>query len=414
MPTMCPLDHGYRQVERAIKDKIRALNYKAIQLPAEQSQSVLAMVVTSILHMKNGNGEFSYALNSYLQETGIRKTLHILEHTIRGIAYHDVVSSQCFKIADLGCSSSKNTLLVVSSIIDIVTEICKENSCKPPQFQVCLNDLFENDFNNLFKMLPDFYATLKKEKEETMGHCFVSAVPGSFYARLFPDQSMHFVHSSYSLQWLSQVPKGIGNNTSNIYIAKTSPPNVIKAYAKQFYEDFTKFLLMRSKEIVRGGCMVLTIVGRSIVDPTSDDCCSFWELLAQALLDLVKEGLVRESDINSFNIPIYTPCKEELRSVIHNEGSFSLDNLNIFKLNWDPNDKDYTSTYDLDELSQGHGINTAKMMRGITEPLLTSNFGDFIIQSNKIFSMSGGSNDVCADADGFKDTQVLERANIEP
>ncbi|GJW53803.1 benzoate carboxyl methyltransferase-like protein [Tanacetum coccineum] len=269
-------------------------------------------------------------------------------------------------------------------------------------------------------MLPDFYATLKKEKEETMGHCFVSAVPGFFYARLFPDQSMHFVHSSYSLQWLSQVPKGIGNNTSNIYIAKTSPPNVIKAYAKQFYEDFTKFLLMRSKEIVRGGCMVLTIVGRSIVDPTSDDCCSFWELLAQALLDLVKEVeeveggecFMRESDINSFNIPIYTPCKEELRSVIHNEGSFSLDNLNIFELNWDPNDKDYTSTYDLDELSQGHGINTAKMMRGITEPLLTSNFGDFIIQSNKIFSMSGGSNDVCADADGFKDTQVLGRANM--
>lgn len=64
---------------------------------------------------------------------------------------------------------------------------------------------------------------------------------------------------------------------------------MFKAYAKQFYKDFTKFLQMRAKEIVRGGCMVLTIVGRCIVDPTSDDCCSFWELLAQALLDLVKE-----------------------------------------------------------------------------------------------------------------------------
>ena len=140
-----------------------------------------------------------------LQETGIRKTLHILEHTIRGIAYHDVVSGQCFKIADLGCSSSKNTLLVASSVIDIVVEICKENNSKPLQFQVCLNDLFENDFNNLLKMLPEFYATLEKEKVENMGHCFVSAVPGSFYGRLFPDQSMHFVHSSYSLHWLSQV-----------------------------------------------------------------------------------------------------------------------------------------------------------------------------------------------------------------
>lgn len=72
-------------------------------------------------------------------------------------------------------------------------------------------------------------------------------------------------------------------------MAKTSPPDVFRAYARQFYKDFTMFLQMRAKEIVRGGCMVFTIVGRSIVDPTSDDCCSFWELLAQALLDLVKE-----------------------------------------------------------------------------------------------------------------------------
>ncbi|XP_069153311.1 S-adenosyl-L-methionine:benzoic acid/salicylic acid carboxyl methyltransferase 3-like isoform X2 [Solanum lycopersicum] len=30
-------------------------------------------------------------------------------------------------------------------------------------------------------------------------------VAGSFYTRLFPSNSLHFVHSSYSLHWLSQI-----------------------------------------------------------------------------------------------------------------------------------------------------------------------------------------------------------------
>ena len=141
----------------------------------------------------------------FFQETVIQKALPFLKHAIMSIANPDVVFGQCFKIADLGCSSSKNTLLVASNIIDVVIDLCKENNLRTPQIQVCLNDLFENDFNNLFKLLPDFYAQLEKKKGEKFGPCFVSAVPGSFYGRLFPDQSLHLVHSSNSVHWLSQV-----------------------------------------------------------------------------------------------------------------------------------------------------------------------------------------------------------------
>ena len=135
----------------------------------------------------------------------ICKTLLIIKHTIRRLFNANVISGQYFKIADLGCSSSKNTLLVASNIIDIVYEVCTENNGKPLQFEVCLNDLFGNDFNNIFKMLPDFYAKFGKEKSANPGLCFVSAVPGSFHGRLFPVKSLHFVHSSYSVHWLSQV-----------------------------------------------------------------------------------------------------------------------------------------------------------------------------------------------------------------
>ncbi|PWA43958.1 salicylic acid carboxyl methyltransferase [Artemisia annua] len=70
-------------------------------------------------------------------------------------------------------------------------------------------------------------------------------------------------------------------------MAKTSPHNVFEAYGNQFHTDFTKFLQMRSEEIVFGGCMVLAFIGRKTRDPTRDD--SGWELLAHSLLDMLKE-----------------------------------------------------------------------------------------------------------------------------
>ncbi|XP_071721356.1 S-adenosyl-L-methionine:benzoic acid/salicylic acid carboxyl methyltransferase 3-like [Rutidosis leptorrhynchoides] len=330
------------------------------------------MSLENVLHMNTGDGESSYANNSSLQATVILKALPILKHTIKHIVDDDIVHG-CFNIGDLGCGSGENAFLVVTNIINIVYETCRENNLKAPQFHVCLNDLFGNDFNALFKCLQDFYANLK-EKEETFGSCFVSATPGSFYNRLFPDQSLHLVYSSYGVHWLSQVPKGIENNKFNICMAKKSPPNVFQAYGKQFHSDFTKFLQMRSEEIVPGGHMVLTFMGRSKPDPTSDDCCMLFEQLAIALSDMLKEGLVQESEINSFNIRIYFPCVDEVRDAIQIEGSFSLDTLNVFEVDWDPCDEDYTYTKDLNDLNHSHGINASKMMRAGLEPLLKLHF----------------------------------------
>ncbi|CAH1448137.1 unnamed protein product [Lactuca virosa] len=337
------------------------------------------MEVENTLHMKVGDGESSYASNSFLQEIAIRKTLHVLKHTIKGMVDLEASLSNVFVLADLGCGTGTNTLLLASMVIDLVLELCKENNLKAPQFQVFLNDLFGNDYNTIFQLLPKFTANLKKEKGENFGSCFVSAIPGSFYGRLFPDESLHLVHSSYALHWLSKVPEGIENNKANIYMAKTSPPNVFEAYGNQFYTDFIIFLQLRSKEVVRGGCMVLTFLGRSSADPTTDDGCRLMELLAQSLLDMVKEGLVEESFINSFNLPHYSPCEDEVRKAIHNEGSFCLNTFNVFQGNWDPYDTDYTNLVDLNEqISHIHAKNCAKALRAVMEPLLTSHFGNSI------------------------------------
>ncbi|RHN42066.1 putative salicylate carboxymethyltransferase [Medicago truncatula] len=129
-------------------------------------------------------------------------------------------------------------------------------------YKVFLNDLPGNDFNNVFRSLDTFKENLQAEMETEMVPCYFFGVPGSFYGRIFPNKSLHFVHSSYSLKFLSKVPDGVDNNKGNIYLASTSPSSVIKAYYEQYRKDFSFFLKCRALELVEGGSLVLTFIGK--------------------------------------------------------------------------------------------------------------------------------------------------------
>ncbi|KAL7233886.1 hypothetical protein ACSBR1_017487 [Camellia fascicularis] len=314
------------------------------------------MIVQNVLHMNAGNGETSYANNSTLQKTAILMARPVLEDTLKKVCSNDAFPKH-LKIADLGCSSGPNTFLVISQIINIIHNLMQQNNCKAPEIEICLNDLPQNDFNSIFKSLPTFYEKIKMEKEEKLlGACFVSGVPGSFYCRLFPRKSLHFVHSSYSVHWLSQVPERL-ENKGNIYMARTSPLTVFEAYLKQFQMDFSTFLSLRSEEIVVGGPMILTFLGRRIADPTDKDYCILWELLTKSLLDLVSE--------------------DEVKAIIEKEGSFNLERLEVSECNWDANHNDDDEHFVFDK--DRSGKNVANLIRAVTEPLVVSHFGEFIV-----------------------------------
>ncbi|XP_012840438.1 PREDICTED: caffeine synthase 1-like, partial [Erythranthe guttata] len=195
---------------------------------------------------------------------------------------------KCFKIADLGCSSGTNSLFVISHIIEQIEEICKEkngSSHSPNEYQVFLNDLHGNEFNTLFNLLPNFYDTLNNDNNQSKKLCFISVLPGSFYGRLFPSNSLDFVHSSYSLTWLSQ-------------------------------------------------------------------------------------GVIKEADLHSFNLPIYTPSKEEVEGIVRSEGSFNLEKLERFLIPWDANDGNSNAT--TAEI-------VANFTRAFTEPIMAAQFGSSIM-----------------------------------
>jgi hypothetical protein len=80
--------------------------------------------------------------------------------------------------------------------------------------------------------------------------------------------------------------------------------------------------------------------------------------------------------MDSFNIPQYTPSPSEVKSEVVKEGSFSIDHLEVSEVNWNAYDSGFNSS---DAFSDG-GYNVAKCMRAVAEPLLSSHFGDAIIE----------------------------------
>jgi len=206
-------------------------------------------------------------------------------------------------VADLGCSSGPNTLLVVSEVLGAVADRREDLamaaagcSCSQPpatHVQFFLNDLPGNDFNLVFQSLELFKKLAVKDKGGALPPYYVAGLPGSFYTRLFPDRCVHLFHSSYCLMWRSRVPDELAGgavlNEGNMYIWETTPPAVVALYRRQFQEDLSLFLRLRHRELVSGGQMVLTFLGRKNKDVLRGEVSYIWGLLGQALQSLVKE-----------------------------------------------------------------------------------------------------------------------------
>ncbi|MFX6532664.1 class I SAM-dependent methyltransferase [Acinetobacter baumannii] len=331
--------------------------------------------------MNAGDGETSYAKNSGYQKIVMSKTFPVLDETIKDMLNDHVGFPKSFKMVDFGCSSGPNSLLAVSHIINSIEDLCKEKNITNndlPEFEVFLNDLPSNDFNNLFKLLP-------KEIEEKKGRYFLYGLPGSFYDILLPKKSIHFAYSSYSIHWLSHIPEGLAkNNKTNIYMTMESPPEVYEAYANQYQRDFSRFLSYRAEEILPGGRLVLTFIGRSVKDPSTKDEFPVFRLLGKTLADMITEVAGKMDDLYSFNVPFYAPCIQEVETAIQAEESFTLDKIHIFRVRMDVNDKDTDDVEDEQENplffnNYRRGKVVANHVRPFMEPMLASHFGSSII-----------------------------------
>ncbi|KOM49141.1 hypothetical protein LR48_Vigan07g284500 [Vigna angularis] len=327
------------------------------------------METLELFHMNKGAGETSYAMNSSVQNTIIS-----CAEAWRKKAIVQILCTswpEKMGIAEMGCSSGPNALRVISEIVDGVYATTRLLERPPPELVVHLNDLFANDFNNIFASLPSFYRKQRQEKGTRFGSCFVSAVPGTFYGRLFPAKSLHFVPGGL------EDGSGRALNKGKMYISKSSPQCVLDAYSQQFQNDFSSFIASRSHEMVTGGRMVLSFMGRTTMDPTSDHSCYQWELLARSLMTMVSQGLLEEEKVDSFDAPYYAPCMEEVKKVIEKEGSFMVEEHDAYEIEWDGGMELQSDSKGRPFLSRGERV--SRTLRAVLESMLESHFGPHIM-----------------------------------
>ncbi|CAL9148871.1 probable methyltransferase TCM_000336 [Musa acuminata AAA Group] len=348
-----------------------------------RTTKLVTMDVESVLHMKEGLDEASYAQNCSLQ----KKSMDAMKHIIVESAVDAYASEmpESFTFVDLGCSSGSNALPLIGDIIEAIHVMARRSAKPAPEFMVFLNDLPSNDFNSMFLSLPLFTKKLKEGIELHGGMApsvYFAATPGSFYGRLFPRDSLSFIYSCYSLHWLSQVPPGLVDingrpiNKGKMYISNTSPPVVALAYFEQFQKEFSLFLKSRSQELHLGGRMVVAMLGRTTDDHSDKSTRVLWEVLDQSFAIMISQEMIDEEKVDTYNVPFYAPSAREIEDEVHREGSFTID---------------YIQTHEL-STSTGDPLKDARItsmaIRAIQESMISHHFGEAIIDT--LFHVYGG------------------------
>ncbi|KAL7229083.1 hypothetical protein ACSBR2_007723 [Camellia fascicularis] len=281
----------------------------------------------------------------YVQQKVTSITKAVLENAAQSLFSKSFHLNGVFNVADLGCAAGPNTFSVISTVKECVAKNCKELNCQTPELQVYFNDLPGNDFNTLFKGLLEFGGGGDRCDGVS---CYVMGVPGSFHSRLFPRNHLHLVHSSYSVQWQSQAPKGLSSreglalNKGKIYVSMTSPPVVREAYLSQFHEDFTNFLNSRSQE-------VLYLINKS-----------------------PQRGVIDEVKLDSFNVPYYIPSAKEVQDVVERQGSFKIENIDTIAVNNVGKGLDNGDVWVRGEIF-------GKRVRVFTESMISNQFGEEVL-----------------------------------
>ncbi|KAH0863505.1 hypothetical protein HID58_080716 [Brassica napus] len=225
-----------------------------------------------------------YARNSSVQKKASDKTKHITLETVQQL--YKETRPKSLKIADLGCSSGPNTLSTIRDIIKAVKfahhlEIPNQPL---PEFSILLNDLRSNDFNSIFKSLPDFHTELKRDTN--YGDCpsvFIAANPGSFYGRLFPEKTIHFIY----------IP----------LLACTGFPRFLQLFPKL-----------------------------TAVNVPQKKNSFFCELLARSIADLIAQGETEQEKLDSYENHFYAPSAAETEGEVNKEGSFELEKLEMIEV----------------------------------------------------------------------------------
>ncbi|CAI0392351.1 unnamed protein product [Linum tenue] len=113
------------------------------------------------------------------------------------------------------------------------------------------------------------------------------------------------------------------------------------------------------------------IIGKESQGPSTVQCIYLLELLSDVLNQMAFDGLIDQTKLDSFNLPIYMPSPMEVQVEVQKQGTFTIERLEVWESSWNPHEGEV----DLPESLQDGGRNVARCIRAVMEPLLVRQFG---------------------------------------
>jgi S-adenosylmethionine-dependent carboxyl methyltransferase len=249
-------------------------------------------------------GHGSYNRRSHVQAAGIAAAIPLLEESAGLVPL--TTAPEPIVIADYGSSEGHNSLAPVSAAISVLRKRTGSNHA----ISVIHTDLASSDFSVLFQT-PDSY--LRGDNA-----VFASAVGRSFYGEILPPGSVTLGWSSWAVQWLSRIPAPIPDQ---VQIAYSSDPQARAAYADQAAQDWRVFLESRSREMKKGGRLVVLTMARDDVEGFGYR--SVVAAAYAALCDMVRDGVIGKAELERMVIPTFGRSRADLLAPFAASGYFA-------------------------------------------------------------------------------------------
>ncbi|CAL5339012.1 unnamed protein product [Camellia sinensis] len=295
--------------------------------------------------MNGGDGTYSYTKNSQYQRTSSDSVKEMIKDAI--VDKFDITSlsfsSNTIRIADLGCSVGPNTFIAMQNVL----EAMEMKSIILPMISTAFSPPSLSIGNTLL--------------QECLIHSMVGYAESPLFILYIP-----LLHSKVPEELLDKSCPAW--NKGRIHYT-SAPKEVITAYTTQFAKDMETFFNARADEIEAGGMMIVTLPALpNMHDHAHHPVAVLFLTLEQSLVDMVKAGSISEDELDSFNLPLYSPSPNEMNQLVEKNGCFSMERMELTN----PTAK-----------TDGPSVNIPALimhLRAGFEPVFTKHFGKRIIE----------------------------------
>jgi SAM dependent carboxyl methyltransferase len=253
-----------------------------------------------------------YDAHSQEQRAALDAFLPWLEEAIARLPISSDAQTS-FGILDIGSSEGANAIYAMNRLIDRIRRV----SDLP--IWLFFDDLPTNDFNHLFaNLFPSGKAALPG------ANIFTCAIGGTAFDRLVPPRSLHIATTFNAIGFLEKkpdaklphyiLPMGPGPLAPREGVSVTESERA--PFRIQAANDLHHFYTARAEELVSGGRLLVQVFGRDEDNSTS---YGVYDVLSDAVLDCVEEGLLPRKIYEELIFPIYFRTLEELLAPIETD-----------------------------------------------------------------------------------------------